>query len=182
MNIACLGWGSLIWDPRNLPCGTWHNDGPALPIEFGRVSGGGKITLVLTDGPDLVPTLWTCLNVASLDAAVVALQEREDVPNANLSIGRWPGATRDYPGAVAIASWAKERNISAVVWTALKPGMSTDTRGVMPKLDDLLKHVENMDAETCAKTLEYVSKAPDQIRTAFRPHLLSALSELQRKF
>jgi len=27
--IVCLGWGSLIWDHRDLPIGGgWRNDGP----------------------------------------------------------------------------------------------------------------------------------------------------------
>ena len=33
--IACLGWGSLIWDPRALPIHRqWHMDGPLLSPDY----------------------------------------------------------------------------------------------------------------------------------------------------
>jgi hypothetical protein len=49
--IACIGWGSLIWDMRNLNVdGNWHADGPLLPIEFARQSRDGRITLVIVQG------------------------------------------------------------------------------------------------------------------------------------
>lgn len=35
LRIVFLGWGSLIWDPRELPViGDWQSGGPVLPIEF----------------------------------------------------------------------------------------------------------------------------------------------------
>ena len=44
MKIAILGWGSLVWDSRQLPhSGEWHTGGPVLPIEFSRVSKDGRL-------------------------------------------------------------------------------------------------------------------------------------------
>ncbi len=53
--IAILGWGSLIWSPRDLSMtGQWQ-PGPSPPIEFARKSADGRLTLVLC-GDHLVPT------------------------------------------------------------------------------------------------------------------------------
>ena len=66
--IACLGWGSLIWDPKDLPIESgWHTDGPHLPVEFTRVSGGERLTLVITEGALPVSVLWSSLSVTSLE-------------------------------------------------------------------------------------------------------------------
>ena len=51
MSTAILGWGSLIWDPRDLQqhIGPWLKLGPVLPIESSRVSSGRWLTLVIDD-------------------------------------------------------------------------------------------------------------------------------------
>jgi hypothetical protein len=59
MIIACLGWGSLVWNPGDLPISSaWRSDGPTIPVEFTRQSDNGRITLVITDAAPEVAVLW----------------------------------------------------------------------------------------------------------------------------
>ena len=76
--IACLGWGSLVWNhDEGLPVeGGWHTDGPQLPVEFTRVSSGERLTLVVTEGAPPVTILWAALAVSSLGDAMNALAKR----------------------------------------------------------------------------------------------------------
>ena len=63
MKIACIGWGSLIWDPRELKIGNdWNDDGPMLPVEFTRISSDKRVTLIIDKQAKRVRTLWT-LNI-----------------------------------------------------------------------------------------------------------------------
>ena len=173
MAIACLGWGSLVWNPAGLPCGEWHENGPELPIEFCRVSRDGRVTLVIEGEAGRVPVLWSILDVASLAAAVTALADREEVPS-EASIGRWPSTTR-FPFKDEIGLWAAERNLDGVVWTALKPGFP-NSRGVTPTLEELRTHLDGLDADQRMAASTYIMNAPAQIRTNFRQHLTELLA------
>ena len=67
-----------------------------------------------------MPTLWTPLKVSSIDEAVEALKEREKVPNANLSIGRWPEAKRSYFCADRLAEFRRS-SVILMAWRPLLP-------------------------------------------------------------
>lgn len=76
-----LGWGSLLWDPRELPReGVWQRGGPQLTLEFSRVSRDGRLTLVIDrrhgDNCDTYYVLSPRLDV---DSAIEDLQHLFDL-------------------------------------------------------------------------------------------------------
>lgn len=172
--IACIGWGSLIWEPRDLPIiGDWHSNGPSLPVEFARQSSADHITLVIVESDHRVPTLWAELNVETVAQAVEALRVREGVPYES-SIGRWPNDTqKEYLSSDAIAEWATANGVQAVVWTALLPGMKGN-RGSIPTLDELTVHLAKLEGSALSKAKIYIANAPSQIATPYRQDLAKA--------
>ena len=173
MTIACLGWGSLIWKPDNLPItGAWRPDGPLLPVEFARQSRDGRITLVLIDGAKPVPVLWTNLTVNSLDEAREALRLREGVPVAKASafIQSWiPTASPASVVSGIIADWAITAKLDGVVWTALPPKFAG--KQMTPSVSQVVAYLSRLEGQRRRLAEEYIRRAPAQIATAFRQRI-----------
>src|SRR5580698_3396329 len=92
--IACLGWGSLAWERRQLLVSPpWKIDGPQVHIEFLRISDRrqGRVTLVLDASTAAVTSLWARMTTTDLATARESLPARERVPtpNMNREIGIW---------------------------------------------------------------------------------------------
>ena len=168
MKIGCIGWGSLVWDPRALHCaGPWQRGGPLLPVEFARTSKDGRLTLVLLNGAQPVATRFVELAYDTAEQAQECLAGREG--SGVESIGLWPGPEPRYAvGAAAIAEWGAANGFDAVVWSALRPKF----RGVMDLVPSnagaVLDYLRELDSETAARAREYVRKAPAEVRTPFR--------------
>ncbi len=78
MDIAVVGWGSLIWCPGSLRIKTrWRRDGPRLPIEFARISKDGRLTLVIHPASEDQTTYWAGSEFKTADHARQNLRERE---------------------------------------------------------------------------------------------------------
>lgn len=172
---AILGWGSLIWNPRNLNYVKevgWMKDGPILPIEFARISNDGRLTLVITENGTYVSTLFAMSNCLWTNEAIDNLIEREGSEN----IGFYIRATNafhpeDFKYKQAILEWIENYGMDAVIWTNL--GENWKIRNEKKKVikiinpDERLAYLENLDEATKEKAKEYICKRPIQIQTKF---------------
>ena len=164
--IVCLGWGSLIWRPGDLPVGDWRDDGPEVRVEFVRESTDHRLTLVLDEtAEDSVTSLWAPMTVGDLGTAVTKLADREGT--ARSSIGRWSTDQDDPERLLGLGAWATGRNINYVIWTALGPRFR-GKRGLRPTEDEAIDHLRSLPDHDRAKAEEYVRRAPRRIRTAYR--------------
>lgn len=168
--IVCIGWGSLIWCPKALPvASTWRSDGPDLPVEFARESGGRRITLVICDGRAAITVLWAALEAPTLDDAKRALAMREGIQPKNIrrSIGYWsPADVSEHTETSAIGRWAIDHAIHGVVWTALKPKIGDNYR--VPTQEEVIRYLDALTGSDRADAEEYVRLAPRQIVTPYR--------------
>ena len=178
MSVICLGWGSLVWNPGCLPIeGDWHTDGPTLPIEFARESKDGRITLVLTEDAEPVKSLWTILEVTSLDEAKRCLAKREEICSHNVkySIGFWEKGGKSHGRCKSVVGkWASSANLNSVIWTNLKFGFK-GRRDQMPTVEEVVCHLQGLDETARQKAKVYVRYAPRQIRTMYRARIEAVL-------
>jgi hypothetical protein len=170
MTIACLGWGSLIWDPQALRVRRpWFVDGPLLPIEFARQSNDGRITLVLVPGSvALVRSLWALMSLDLLDEGLESLRVRENIPEKNAAnhIGHWTKGKAAEGITGHVKSWAEGLGLEAVIWTNLPPKF--DQREEIPSSDQILAYLGSLENESRRNAERYIRLAPPQIDTEYR--------------
>ena len=174
-----MGWGSLIWDPRNLPVrGTWFKDGPLLPIEFARESSNGRITLVICNVSYRVRSCWVLLEANNLPTAKRHLASREGIEDKDVekSIGFWEaeGGTSHGASANEIAQWAQTKQLDAVVWTDLEVGLK-GKRGTVPSIEAVLEHLRRLPHAQGTLAEQYIRRAPRQIDTEYRRRIAHEL-------
>ncbi|HEV7241290.1 MAG TPA: hypothetical protein VGQ36_18810 [Thermoanaerobaculia bacterium] len=178
MNIAILGWGSLIWCPGGLRIKTrWHTDGPLLPIEFARISQDDRLTLVIQPGSAEQSTYWAFSEFAELKDACKNLKDRERTKSSDIHHvlrDRTTGGDVDPDVASKVNSWvAQHDDVEAVVWTGLTSNWR-EKRGRDFTAEDaehfLLGLESKRDYATAIydRAREYLTHAPRGVDTAVR--------------
>ena len=169
--IACLGWGSLLWNPGTLPVASrWSDDGPRLPIEFRRISVDGRLTLIVDLASEPIGTYQALLDVPDLESAVAALAAREIAPSHH--IGRWSPSEAHAevcPEVLAtIAAWARDHRLDGVVWTDLPPTFQ-ERAGQPWSIEAAISYLENLPpGPVQRRAAEYIRRAPALTRTRSR--------------
>ncbi|MER8708942.1 hypothetical protein NKH49_25875 [Mesorhizobium sp. M1088] len=162
MTIACLGWGSLIWDPRELPIQRqWFDDGPFVKIEFARQSNDDRITLVIEETATPVRTLWAVMDATGVEIAKEALRQREGKPIKD-HIAHWQTGENTPAAIPRIAEWAAAHGIDAVIWTAL-PARFAAKDNRTPTIDEVLTHLHSLEGNKRDNAERYIRLAPPQI-------------------
>jgi len=181
MVIGCLGWGSLVWNPGDLPIrGPWFPDGPFLPIEFARQSADDRITLVFVRKKQfpLVRSLWTVLALTDIDEAREALRKREEIPkeNINKAIGVWRSG-QPPRGEIEkrIDAWAKPLKLDAVIWTNLPPRFQGENNRV-PTDKEVVLHLSGLEGPKRKNAEHYIRMTPRQIDTNYRRYIEAKLN------
>jgi hypothetical protein len=166
VKIACLGWGSLIWKPAELPVASaWFSNGPRLPIEFCRVGDSGELATGLCIDAMPVPVLWAWLDITDLAQACAALRRREGIP-AERDDGIGSLLVTEQP-AGPVVHWARSQGIEALIWTGLPPRYN-GTEGRVPSAAEAVAYLSTLEGQTLAHAKAYVESVPRQIDTLYR--------------
>jgi len=174
--IACLGWGSLVWDPRQLPIQrTWFEDGPFVRVEFARQSNDGRMTLVLEPTAKPVRSLWAVMDTTEIETARKVLRERECIPqkNEDCHIGSWSSGQPPPLLIPGLAKWADSRSVHHVVWTALSPKFNGTENTPTP--EQVVKYLSELTGAQREYAERYIRYAPRQIDTVCRRRIEAAL-------
>jgi len=171
--IGVLAWGSLKWDPRHLSTrGTWHDDGPTLPLEFSRKSLDGRLTLVIdrTHG-EACRSGWWESGLTDVASAITNLGDREGTRFvASIVLDGKSGATSDRV-VDSIRIWLNESVMDAVIWTDLKPNFR-EALGIEFSVEQAMSYLQQLTGETRRAAWEYLERAPVAVQTPLRQRLV----------
>ncbi|MEL6234957.1 MAG: hypothetical protein AAFR46_11160 [Pseudomonadota bacterium] len=178
--IAVLGYGSLIWDLDGLAPhveGGWAmNAGPALPMEFSRISAKRKRGLVVcldpADGVDC-PTHAIRSRRSEIGQAASDLAQREHAPLGRigyvcLSSDRAAGRLPSICAAVAV--WCRQAGWQGAVWTDLEPNFASEA-GQPFSVPRGLAYLRALSGESRSEAVRYIACAPHQTDTPLRQAL-----------
>jgi hypothetical protein len=179
LRIAVIGWGSLIWCPGILRLKTkWRSDGPKLPIEFARISGDGRLTLVIHPGVAEQVTYWAVSEFEELSVAKTNLKNREHAKGSDIHGMRMSDEPVETHETVRtnIRCWLEEKkkDVDAAIWTGLPSNWDKKRNGNAFSPADAVRYLEELErAKDSAISVynnarDYVQNTPSIISTEVR--------------
>jgi hypothetical protein len=174
---AILGWGSLIWDLETLAPhvrGDWAmGAGPALPMEFTRVSPKRNRALVVC--------LDARFGLSCVTHAIASVRDNIDGVISDLS--RRERAKEEHIGAVCLASehasgtskevvdcvrrWCLSEGWAGAVWTGL-PSNFEDHLGEVFSVPRAMSYLRTLAGDSLDEAVTYIENAPTATDTPLR--------------
>ncbi|MGG7565272.1 hypothetical protein ACQ5SO_03790 [Rhodovulum sp. DZ06] len=177
--IAIIGWGSLIWDLDDLAPhveGAWRmGGGPALPLEFSRISPKRLMGLaVCIDEGWGAPCPTHAIRSARRDVAAARedLARRERAPLGLIGQVCLRTGLAEGPGAGVVADWARAVGAAGAVWTGLRPNFA-EHAGRAFDHDAAEAWVLGLEGASRDEAVRYLENAPAQTDTPLRRRLAS---------
>lgn len=145
-----------------------------LPLEFSRISGGDRLTLVINPDQGVSsPTRVATSQFTRLEDATEDLRKREGTKERFIG---YVDSDRDREHAYldddshldTIHDWVADTDFSTVIWTDLCPKFNGETFSVEAALEYLEGLEENGDPIPAA---EYIIRAPSEVQPPSRSSL-----------
>jgi hypothetical protein len=183
MQVAVIGWGSLISSPRVLRLQSrWHRDGPRLPVEFARISRSNRLTLVIYPSSPNQQTYWAAAASEALPEVRENLREREGTPQRLIHSASADGVFSDgVPDIVkeSVSAWLRQKPyLSGCVWTGLTGNWEKE-RKCNYSPSDAVAYLRGLDDPAAARA--YVQTTPSQIQTEARALIRAQLGWLDEE-
>ena len=172
--IAIIGWGSLIWCPDSLHkhIGEWQTGGPCLPIEFSRISGNGRLTLVIDEeNGAVIPTRFAKSRRNDLRDAICDLREREGTICKHIGYVERDKET-EFPQSAVIRKWMSGTEFDAAIWTALPSNFEIKSDKLEKfSVNAATEYLEKLSGDEKDVARKYIENAPREVCTPLRRHL-----------
>ncbi|HFC05315.1 MAG TPA: hypothetical protein ENJ55_06385 [Rhizobiales bacterium] len=175
MRIAIIGYGSLVWDLENLAPhvrGNWQlGAGPAMPVEFSRISPKRKNALVLVIDETLDHRCKTSVmesNRQKVEHAITDLAARERCPADMIGYLTTDG-TFHHPMECA-ARWLEKSDYDAVLWTALPGNFTSELQKPFTHRNGR-EYLKSLSDLSIGEAWRYIEFAPEVTDTPFRRFL-----------
>ena len=173
---AVIGWGSLIWDLEiltphvELP---WRMQaGPALPMEFSRISAKRKLALAVcldSEQGDLCPTHAVPSRRSEIGHVIEDLAARERAPVARIgAVCLRSGYTQGRNVfSWMVKEWCRQHDWQGAVWTDLTSNFDEQENRMFSVLNGV-DYLKRLEGESLNEAVRYISHAPSTTNTPLR--------------
>ena len=175
--VAIVGYGSLIWDLEVLAAqveGAWRmGAGPALPLEFSRVSPKrrrGLVVCVAAVHGAPCPSHAIASRRETAEAARADLAARERAPLERVGFVCLRSGRREGRVADLVADWAGGAGLAGAVWTELDPNFEAHA-GRPFDFEAGEAWLLALAGEDRDEAVRYIANAPAATDTPFRRRL-----------